>query len=100
MHSMSSSRSAPGPDSCTWCAPVRNDPRVVASRDPGAVENIPMAILGWVSGCTLVWSALFTIGNFLYGRTGAATVLLVISVVSGLTVIWVVRTLWAGEDAT
>src|SRR5215212_3492969 len=79
--------------------PVRNDPRVLTNRDAGAVENIPMAILGWVSGCTLVWSALFTIGNFLYGRTGAGTLLLVVSVVSGLTVIWVVRTLWAGEDA-
>src|SRR5215212_4197699 len=80
-------------------APIRRDPRVSASHETGAVENIPMAILGWVSGCTLVWSALFTIGNFLYGRTGAGTLLLVVSVVSGLTVIWVVRTLWAGEDA-
>jgi hypothetical protein len=58
-----------------------------------------MAILGWVSGCILVWSALFTLGNFLYGRIATATVLLAITVVSGLTVIWVVRTLWAGEDA-
>jgi len=81
-------------------APIRRDPRVSASHETGAVENIPMAILGWVSGCTLVWSALFTIGNFLYGRTGAGTLLLVVSVVSGLTVIWVVRTLWAGEDAS
>jgi hypothetical protein len=47
-----------------------------------------------------VWSALFTIGNFLYGRTAAGTLLLVVTVVSGLTVIWVVRTLWAGEDAS
>ena len=81
-------------------APVRNDPRVIASHETGTAENIPLAILGWVSGCTLVWSALFTIGNFLYGRTGTATLLLVISVVSGLTVIWVVRTLWAGDDTS
>ena len=81
-------------------APIRRDPRVARSQETGAVENIPMAILGWVSGCTLVWSALFTIGNFLYGRTGAGTLLLVVSVVSGLTVIWVVRTLWAGEDVS
>jgi solute:Na+ symporter, SSS family len=80
--------------------PIRRDPRVTGSHETGAVENIPMAIVGWVSGCTLVWSALFTIGNFLYGRTGAGTLLLVVTVVSGLTVIWVVRTLWAGEDAS
>jgi hypothetical protein len=80
--------------------PIRRDPRVTGSHEMGAVENIPMAIVGWVSGCTLVWSALFTIGNFLYGRTGAGTLLLVVTVVSGLTVIWVVRTLWAGEDAS
>jgi hypothetical protein len=59
-----------------------------------------MAIVGWISGCTLVWSALFTIGNFLYGRTGAGTLLLAVSVVSGLTVIWVVRKLWVGDDAS
>ena len=45
-------------------APIRRDPRVVASHETGAVENIPMAILGWVSGCTLVWSALFTHRQF------------------------------------
>jgi hypothetical protein len=81
-------------------APIRRDPRVVNSRESGAVENIPMAIVGWISGCTLVWSALFTIGNFLYGRTGAGMLLLAVSVVSGLTVIWVVRALWAGDDAS
>jgi solute:Na+ symporter, SSS family len=80
-------------------APVRRDARVIASRETGPVENIPMAILGWVSGCILVWSALFTLGNFLYGRIATGTVLLAITVVSGITVIWVVRTLWAGEDA-
>jgi Na+/proline symporter len=79
-------------------APIRRDPRVIASREQAAIENIPLALLGWVAGCSLVWSALFTIGNFLYGRTATATVLLVVSVVSGLTIIWVIRTLWSAED--
>ncbi|MBP1603508.1 MAG: sglT 2, partial [Acidobacteria bacterium] len=25
-------------------------------------DNIPLALLGWVAGCTMIWSALFTVG--------------------------------------
>ena len=81
-------------------APVRRDPRVARGAATGPVDNIPMALVGWVAGCTLVWSALFTIGSYLYGRIGTGTVLLVIATVSGLTVIRVVRTLWSGEEST
>jgi SSS family solute:Na+ symporter len=81
-------------------APIRRDPRVLRSAGSAPADNIPMALVGWVAGCTLVWSALFTIGNYLYGRNGTGTVLLVITVVSGLTVIRVVRTLWSGEERT
>src|SRR5262249_9394078 len=31
-------------------------------------ESIPLALLGWVAGCTMIWSSLFTVGSFLYGR--------------------------------
>jgi len=79
-------------------APIRRDPRVIASREQAPIDNIPLALLAWVAGCSLVWSALFTIGNFLYGRTATATVLLIVSVVSALTIIRVIRTLWSGED--
>ena len=81
-------------------APVRRDPRVARNAAPAPADNMPMALVGWVAGCALVWSALFTIGSYLYGRIGTATVLLVITMVSGLTVVWVVRTLWAGEAST
>jgi len=57
-------------------------------------DNIRMATLGWVSGCAVIWSSLFAIGNFLYGRTGLALFLTAIFVVSGLALIHVVRTLW------
>lgn len=82
-----------------WAA-VRNDPRVVASGATATLDNIPMALVGWVAGCTLVWSALFTVGNFLYGRTTMALVLLVITVVSGAVVISVVSRLWSGDRAS
>ena len=57
-------------------------------------ENIPMALMGWVAGCTAIWSSLFAVGNYLYGRLGYAAALTGIFAVSGLIVIWVVNTLW------
>ena len=58
-------------------------------------DNIPMALLGWLTGTVLIWSALFMVGNFLYGRMGYAYVLLAFSVVSGTILIGVIRRLWA-----
>src|SRR5262249_28448288 len=47
-------------------------------------ENIPLALLGWSAGCVVIWSSLFTVGNFLYGRYGLAASLFGAFVVSGL----------------
>src|SRR5262249_39581094 len=41
-------------------------------------ENIPLALLGWSAGCTVIWSSLFTVGNFLYGRYSLALLLLAV----------------------
>ena len=57
-------------------------------------ENIPLAMIGWVSGSSMIWSALFAVGNFLYGRTYYAVALTAIFAVSALVLIKVVRTLW------
>jgi solute:Na+ symporter, SSS family len=65
-----------------------------ADRDP---ENIPMALLGWVAGCAAIWSALFAVGNFLYGRTGLALALTAVFVVTGLIVTRIVTRLWTGS---
>jgi hypothetical protein len=59
-------------------------------------DNIPLALLGWVSGCTMIWSSLFAVGNFLYGRTSYALALLVVFAVSAVVLIWLVRKLWSG----
>ncbi|HXS98993.1 MAG TPA: sodium:solute symporter family protein [Candidatus Limnocylindrales bacterium] len=56
--------------------------------------NFPQALLGWFAGCILIWSALFTVGNFLYGRTGYALALLAVCVISGTILIAVVRKIW------
>jgi hypothetical protein len=50
-----------------------------------------------VSGTTVIWSALFTVGNFLYGRTNYALMLLGVFIVSGLALIRVINRLWAKD---
>ena len=67
---------------------------------PGPSDNVPLAMLGWVAGSAAIWSALFLIGNLLYGRIGYAAALFVVFGVSGLVLLAVVRRLWAGADAT
>ena len=64
--------------------------------DDGDRENIPMALLGWVTGCAAIWSALFAVGNFLYGRLTPALILTAIFLVSGFTVMRIVSRLWTG----
>jgi solute:Na+ symporter, SSS family len=57
-------------------------------------QNIPLALLGWVAGCVVIWSSLFAVGNFLYGRPGYATALMALFTASGLLLIRVIRRLW------
>jgi Na+/proline symporter len=57
-------------------------------------ENIPLGLLGWVAGCSMIWSALFTVGNVIYGRTGYALALAGVFAVSGLALLWVINRLW------
>ena len=57
-------------------------------------ENIPLALVGWVSGCATIWSSLFLVGNFLYGRTAYAVICGTVFAVSGLVLIGVIRRLW------
>ena len=56
--------------------------------------TIPLALLGWVTGCVVIWSSLFTVGNFLYGRMTYAWILLAVFIVSGLILLRVVNRLW------
>jgi Na+/proline symporter len=60
-------------------------------------DNIPLALLGWFAGCTAIWSALFTVGNILYGRALTATLLGLVFLVSGGVVVVLVSRLWHDE---
>jgi Na+/proline symporter len=61
-------------------------------------ESIPMALVGWVSGCAVIWSALFTVGNFLYGRYNYALALGAVFVISGMILIRVINRLWTSKS--
>jgi solute:Na+ symporter, SSS family len=65
-------------------------PPSVADRD-----NIPLALLGWVAGCTAIWSALFAEGSYLYGRTAQAFLLTVVFIASSLALMFVVKRTWS-----
>jgi Na+/proline symporter len=73
---------------------VREEAGLLPREPAAARENIPMGLLGWVAGCATIWSALFTVGNFLYGRTGYALMLLAVFIVSGSLLVYVMNRLW------
>jgi solute:Na+ symporter, SSS family len=76
-----------------WSA-IRPYANAAARRSP---DNIPMALLGWVAGCTAIWSSLFTVGNVLYGRMGTALVLALVFLVSGTILLRIVQSLWSSQ---
>jgi Na+/proline symporter len=68
------------------------------SREDAAAEtggaHVPLALAGWSAGCAMIWSALFMVGNFLYGRMGYALALAAVFAVSATIVQRVVSRLW------
>lgn len=62
-------------------------------------ENIPLALLGWTTGCAVIWSSLFMVGTFLYGRYTQAWMLFAVFVVTGVILLRVINRLWGNGDA-
>lgn len=62
-------------------------------------DSLPLALVGWVAGCMVIWSSLFTVGNFLYGRMSLAFVLLTVFVGSGAVLLWVINKLWRDSSS-
>lgn len=79
--------------------PIRKEAGLTKAEAAEPGDSIPLALVGWLAGCTAIWSSLFMVGNFLYGRTGYAVALGAVFVVSGLVLLWVVNTLWAAPAA-
>jgi Na+/proline symporter len=78
-----------------WKA-IREEAGISIEEAQATHQNIPLGLLGWVAGCTVIWSSLFTVGNFLYGRVAYALGLLGVFCASGLVLLWVINRLWGG----
>ncbi|MDI6767417.1 MAG: Na+:solute symporter [Bacteroidota bacterium] len=76
---------------------IREKAGIIDSAGKTSAENIPLALLGWVTGCTVIWSSLFTVGNFLYGRLAYALGLLGVFIVSGTILIVIINKLWSDK---
>jgi solute:Na+ symporter, SSS family len=79
-------------------APIREAAGASAADATAHGDNIPLALLGWVAGCTAIWSALFAEGSYLYGRIPQAIFLTVVFVLSTSVLVMVVRRTWADES--
>jgi Na+/proline symporter len=78
--------------------PIRLEAGISKEEAAQTGESIPLALVGWVAGCAMIWSSLFTVGNFLYGRYGYALALGAVFVTSGLILLKVISKLWTGKS--
>ena len=62
----------------------------------GSPDSLPMAFLGWVLGCTAVYSALFGAGSLLYGRTTQGGIFVAIFVLSSWALARMLPAMWGG----
>ncbi len=76
-----------------WTA-IRKEAGITEADAAGGGESLPMVLLGWAAGCSTIWSALFTVGNFLYGRWAWGFGLLAWSAVSALVLVKCLNSLW------
>ena len=81
-----------------WSA-IRREAGITEAEARQGGDSIPLALGGWVSGCAAIWSSLFVVGNVLYGRFGYALILLAVFIASGLTLLGVIKRLWAAGGA-
>jgi Na+/proline symporter len=80
-------------------ARVRRQAGIDVAETARETDNMRLALLGWLSGCAVIWSALFATGNFLYGRLTFALVLAGVFAVSGAALLYVIRRLWDRDAA-
>ena len=66
---------------------------------PPSPDSLAHSLLGWVLGCVAVYSALFGMGSFLYGRTGPAMMWLVAFLASAIGLARLLPKLWGSNTA-
>lgn len=80
----------PGPG---WGS-IRAEAGVSDEVQRATASEVPLALMGWALGCAVIWSSLFAVGNFCYGRTGMALLLTVVFATTSLGLIWVIKRVW------
>jgi Na+/proline symporter len=60
-------------------------------------DDLSLALLGWVLGCTLVYAALFATGALLYGHRAQAALCVVAVLGAGIGLAWVVSKIWTAS---
>jgi SSS family solute:Na+ symporter len=75
--------------------PIQAESGVAASPD-----SLPMACLGWVLGCTSVYSALFGVGSLLYGRTPQGLLFVGVFALSSWGLARLLPAMWRGAGST
>jgi solute:Na+ symporter, SSS family len=72
----------------------------ISDADVAHENRIGASAVGWISGCVVIWSSLFAIGNFLYlsgdpSRRTDAWILTGVCLVSSVVLLQVTRHLWS-----
>jgi len=73
---------------------IREEAGISEQEAAATHENMPLALLGWSAGCAVIWSSLFAVGNFLYGRMAHAGTLFAVFIASAVLLLWVISKLW------
>jgi Na+/proline symporter len=73
---------------------IREAAGVTASPD-----SLPQALLGWVVGCVLIYSALFGAGSFVYGRVGPGVLCAVLFLASAAAMTKLLSAMWGSGGA-
>jgi Na+/proline symporter len=63
----------------------------------GPRDSLSLAVLGWVCGCTFVYSALFGTGALLYGHPQQGAICFLVTIGSGVGLIRVVPKIWGAR---
>lgn len=58
-------------------------------------DSLTMSLLGWVSGCLFVYSALFGAGAFIYGRISLGIFWSVLLIISGIMLVKIISQIWS-----
>jgi hypothetical protein len=73
---------------------IRREAGVSLEEAQATHENVPLALMGCLASSVVIWSSLFMVGSYLYGRMAQAFILFAVFIASGILLIYVMNRLW------